>query len=70
MYEITCNVSGYTFRRGTVQPVLSKHLRNIQNMLAKDRCMLNAGIFLCICLFGELNICLLNTSCLLDRSGH
>ena len=32
--------------------------------------MLNTGAFQCICLFWELNICLLNTGCLLNRGGH
>ena len=36
----------------------------------KNICLLNAGIFQCICLFGETNICLLNTDCLLNRGGH
>ena len=29
-------------------------------MLAYDRCVLNTGIFQCICLFREMNTCLLN----------
>ena len=51
----------------TVQPVLSKHLRDNQDLLVEDRSLLNNGAFQCICLFREF---LLNTSCLLDRGSH
>ena len=54
----------------TVQPVLGKHLRDIQNLLVKDRRLLNTGTFDCISLFWDLNTCLLNTGCLLNRGGH
>ena len=54
----------------TVQPVLSKYLRDNKNLLAENRCWLNTGTFQCICLFRELSKCLLNTDCLLNRGGH
>ena len=56
--------------RYTVQPVLSKHLRDNQNLLAYGRFLLNTGTFQCIYLFREVNTCLLNTDCLLNRGGH
>ena len=33
------------FLSKTVQPVLSKHLRENQNVLALDKCLLNTGLF-------------------------
>lgn len=48
------NVVTSEFRYGiftTVKHVLSKHQRDIQNLLAEDMCLLNAGIFQCSCLF-------------------
>ena len=29
----------------TVQPVLSKHLRDSQSVVAQDQCLLNTGVF-------------------------
>ena len=50
----------------TVQPVLSKYQRDNKNV----KCLLKAGAFQCSCLFQEMNTCLLNTGCLLNRGGH
>ena len=33
-----------------VQPEVRKHLRDSQNVLALDRCLLNAVTFQCVCL--------------------
>ena len=55
-----------TIHMSTVQPAL----RDNQNLIAEDRCLLNTDIFQCICLFWELDICLLNAGCLLNRVGH
>ena len=38
-------------------------------MLAEDRYLLNSGTCQCIYLFWELNTCLLNTGCLLNRGN-
>ena len=54
----------------TVKLVLSKLLSDNQNVLAKDRCLLNKGTFQYICLFRETNICLFNTGYLLNRGGQ
>ena len=53
-----------------VAHILSKHLRDNQNLLAYDRCLLNTGTFQCLCLFRELNKCLFNTGCMLNRCGY
>ena len=44
--------------------------KGYQNVLALDKGLLNTGTFQFICFYWELNKCLLNTGCLLNRGGH
>ena len=54
----------------TGEPVLTMCLRDIKNVLAKDRCLLNTGAFQFNYFFREMNRCLLNTCCLFNKGGH
>ena len=49
------------YSSNTVQPVLSKDLRDIKAVPALDRCLLKIGLLQCICLFGEMKLGLPNT---------
>ena len=75
MNEINGQISLFSLHflqslKSTVQPVLSKHLRDNQNVLAYDRCLLNTETFQYICLFQKLNTYLHNTGCLLNKGDH
>ena len=54
----------------TVQPVLSKHIRDNQKVLALDRCLLNTGQFILICHDWEPKHWPVNTGCMLNRGCH